>query len=506
MSMHLFENILLLVFIAIAFLQISRRFPIPYPTMLAIAGVLVAALPGSPEFTIDPHLALALFIAPALFDEGYDTSSRGLRNISIPLISLALIAVLLTTLSVARVGLSAGMPLAAAVALGAIVAPPDAAAAAAVLHRFDLPKRTVAILKGEGLLNDAAALLIFGVAVTTIMQPESVGEAVARFALAVPGGVVCGFVIGRAYLIIAKRLAGTLGGTLFEFAAVFGAWISAERLGVSPILTMVVFATTISVAIPSQQSARVRIHSYSVWHSTVFALNVVAFLFVGLQAKTILMQFDSERIGFALMFAASVFVVATVVRILWVLAYGQLIRWIGPAFGYHEFPTVKMSLLVSWCGMRGLITLATALALPAAFPYRDLILLSALAVVLGSLIVQGLSLAPLVKLMNFRPDADGETASMFARTELSKVAITIRGHNQDFASSALVAPSETGVTALDRSLREIHLRTVIAKRLRLNELRASGSIDDDVYREIEQELDWMELAVTPPGKLQILEG
>jgi CPA1 family monovalent cation:H+ antiporter len=504
--MHLFENILLLVFIAIAFLQFSRRFPIPYPTMLAIAGVLVAALPGSPEFAIDPHLALALFIAPALFDEGYDTSSRGLRNISVPLISLALIAVLLTTLSVTWLGLSVGMPLAAAVALGAIVAPPDAAAAAAVLHRFDLPKRTVAILKGEGLLNDAAALLIFGVAVTTIMQPESIGGAVARFALAVPGGIVCGFMIGRAYLIIARRLAGTLGGTLFEFAAVFGAWIFAERLGVSPILTMVVFAMTISVAIPSQQSARVRIHSYSVWHSTVFALNVVAFLFVGLQAKTILMQFDSERIGFALMFATSVFAVVTLVRIVWVLAYGQLIRWIGPVFGYHEFPTVKMSLLVSWCGMRGLITLATALALPAAFPYRDLILLSALAVVLGSLIIQGLSLAPLVKLMNFRSDAAGETASAFARAELSKVAIAIRGHDQDFASSTLAARSGTGATSPDRSLRGIHLATVIAKRLRLNELRASGSIDDDVYREIEQELDWMELAVTPPVRLQILEG
>lgn len=504
--MHLFENILLLVFIAIAFLQFSRRFPIPYPTMLAIAGVLVAALPGSPEFAIDPHLALALFIAPALFDEGYDTSSRGLRNISVPLISLALVAVLLTTLFVAWLGLSAGMPFAAAVALGAIVAPPDAAAAAAVLHRFDLPKRTVAILKGEGLLNDAAALLIFGVAVTTIVQPESVGGAVVRFALAVPGGIACGFVIGRVYLVIAKRLAGTLGGTLFEFAAVFGAWIFAERLGVSPILTMVVFAMTISAAVPSQQSARVRIHSYSVWHSTVFALNVVAFLFVGLQAKTILLQFDSERIGFALSFAGSVFAVVTFVRIVWVLIYGKLIRSIGPAFGYREYPTVKMSLLVSWCGMRGLITLATALALPVDFPYRDLILLSALAVVLGSLIVQGLSLAPLVKLMNFEPDQEIATAILFARQELSKVAVAIRGHDGDFASAATGFSSDNSLAPLETNLAELHLRTVVAKRLRLNELRASGGIDEDVYREIEQELDWMELAVTPAAKLQILEG
>jgi NhaP-type Na+/H+ or K+/H+ antiporter len=170
--MDLFESTLILLFVAIVLLQISRRLAVPYPTMLAMAGVAVAALPWAPGIVMEPQLALALFIAPVLLDAAYDMPPRELWRYSMPLVALAVVAVLLTTAAVAWVAVAlAGIPMAAAVALGAIVAPPDAAAATAMLSRFSLPRRMVTVLKGESLLNDAVAIVIFSTAVALVSAP-----------------------------------------------------------------------------------------------------------------------------------------------------------------------------------------------------------------------------------------------------------------------------------------------------------------------------------------------
>src|SRR5271166_1083849 len=296
-AMALFESTLTLLLAAIALLQVSRRFAIPYPTMLALAGVVVAALPWAPNIGIDPHLALALFIAPALLDAAYDLPPRAIRRNWAPLLALAAIAVLLTTAAVAWAGVAlAGLPLAAAIALGAIVAPPDAAAATAMLDRFALPRRTVTILKGEGLLNDAVALLIFSAAVSATAA-QSLSGIIPALALAVPGGLLLGILIGKVYLVLAARLAGTLGGTLFQFVATFGAWLIADRLRVSAILTMAAYAMTIARYIPERQSPRDRVLSYSVWEVAIFLLNVLAFLLTGMQARAIVMRLDPGQAG-----------------------------------------------------------------------------------------------------------------------------------------------------------------------------------------------------------------
>ena len=172
--MALFESLLTLLIIAALLLQLSRRLSAPYPAMLALAGAGVAIFPWAPHLEIQPRLALTLFIAPVLLDAAYDTAPRELRRYWIPLLSLVVIAVILTTAVVASAGWAiASLPLAAAIALGAIVAPPDAAAAAAVLSQFNLPRRTLHVLKGESLLNDAVALLIFGAAVSAAISPNS---------------------------------------------------------------------------------------------------------------------------------------------------------------------------------------------------------------------------------------------------------------------------------------------------------------------------------------------
>ena len=196
--MALFESVLTLLLLAVLLLQFSRRLRIPYPTTLALAGLAVAALPWAPAISIEPHLVLALFIAPAILDAAFEFPPRAIRRYWMPLLALAVVAVLLTTAAVAWVGVVvAGLPIAAAVALGAIVAPPDAAAAAAMLNKPSLPRSTVTVLKGESLLNDAVALFIFGLALRINATGDEAFHLLPQIAFAIPGGVLLGIVISR---------------------------------------------------------------------------------------------------------------------------------------------------------------------------------------------------------------------------------------------------------------------------------------------------------------------
>ncbi|MGG7578758.1 cation:proton antiporter [Rhizobium sp. Nf11,1] len=513
--MAFFESMLTLLLVAIIFLQFSRKFRVPYPTMLAIAGIIVAAFPWAPEVAIDPRLALALFIAPVLFDAAYDLPPRTLRRNWLPLFSLAAIAVILTAASVAAVGVAmAGLPLAVAVALGAIVAPPDAVAATVMLDRFNLPRQTYVILKGESLLNDAVALLIFSAAVAAATNPAFLTSILAELTLAAPGGLILGYLLGRLYMIVGLKLAGTLGGTLLEFVATFGTWIIAERLHLSAILAIVAYAMVIARYMPERQTARHRIHSYSVWEAAVFLLNVLAFLLMGLQVRQIVLDLDPGRLSFAISLATAVFVTVIVVRLAWVLVYNRAITFLAErGLTTQAAPSFAASLLAGWCGMRGLVTLATALALPIDFHDRDIILLSALAVVLGTLIVQGLTLGPLIRFLKFDPDKSLNRDLTKARVALIDAALAeLEGEDKSTRILRDVYTSEREIAADGRHPREVsrldrQRRSVIAaKRRKLAEMRRADEIDDDVFHALEQELDWAELAVLPPGRDEIVES
>ncbi|AGS23165.1 cation/H+ antiporter protein [Rhizobium etli] len=513
--MAFFESMLTLLLVAIIFLQFSRKFRVPYPTMLAIAGIIVAAFPWAPEVAIDPRLALALFIAPVLFDAAYDLPPRTLRRNWLPLFSLAAIAVILTAAAVAAVGVAmAGLPLAVAVALGAIVAPPDAVAATVMLDRFNLPRQTYVILKGESLLNDAVALLIFSAAVAAATNPAFFTGILAELTLAAPGGLILGYLLGRLYMIVGLKLAGTLGGTLLEFVATFGTWIIAERLHLSAILAIVAYAMVIARYMPERQTARHRIHSYSVWEAAVFLLNVLAFLLMGLQVRQIVLDLDPGRLSFAITLATAVFVTVIGVRLAWVLVYNRTITFLAErGLTTQAAPTFAASLLAGWCGMRGLVTLATALALPIDFHDRDIILLSALAVVLGTLIVQGLTLGPLIRFLKFDPDTSLNRDLTKARVALIDAALAeLEGEDKSTRILRDVYISEREITADGRHPREVsrldrQRRCVIAaKRRKLAEMRRADEIDDDVFHRLEQELDWAELAVLPPGRDEIVES
>ncbi len=521
--MVLFESMLTLLVIALVLLQVSRRWPVPYPAMLALAGVVVAALPWAPEIGIDPSLALALFIAPALLDAAFDFPPRHLRRYWLSLFSLAAVLVLLTTAAVAWLGVVvAGLPLAAAIALGAIVAPPDAAAASAVLARFQLPRATVSVLKGESLLNDAVALLIFSAAVASVAA-GSAGSAAATGAaattpvalwLAAPGGLLLGFVIGKIQVAVSAPLAGSLGGTVSEFVSTFGAWVLAERLHLSAVLSVVALAMTVARYAPEKTAPRDRVHSYSVWDTTVFVLNVLAFLMVGLQARGIVERLSARELWPAMAFAGAVLLVVIVVRIVWVMFYNRVLHFFSIKQGARKVPTLAQGMLTSWCGMRGLVTLATALALPQHFPQRDLIVLSALAVVLGTLVLQGLTLAPLIRVLRFARDESFDHELIAGRIALIDAGMASVDNERGDAAEALRETLKADREAIDAGkhpreaakIDDLTRRSIAAQRARLADLRRSGEMEEDVFHTLEEELDWAELAASPPSSFELVEG
>jgi NhaP-type Na+/H+ or K+/H+ antiporter len=295
--MSFFESLLALMLAAILLSQVSRRLGLPYPAMLAIAGVGVAFIPGAPTILIDPHTALALFIAPVLLDAAYDLPVGTAWKLWRPLFVLAVVSVLATAAVVAWIGWTfAGLPLAAAIVLGAIVAPPDAAAATAVLGTVSLPHRTITVLKGESLFNDATALLLFAGALAVQAKGSFDSGVALQIGIAVPGGILLGIAFSYIMRWLNRLVSGTLGGSLLQFVAAFLVWIIADRLHLSAVLAVVAFAMTMARLPSSESSPRMRVHSFAVWATVVFLLNVLAFLLMGMQARTIVGRMEPERI------------------------------------------------------------------------------------------------------------------------------------------------------------------------------------------------------------------
>ncbi len=256
-----FESLLALLLAAIVLTQVARRLSLPYPAMLAAAGVVVALVPGAPTIPIDPETALAIFIAPALVDAAFDFPLRTARRFWGPLLIFAVLGVLVTTSLVAWLGWAyAGLPIAAAVALGAIVAPPDAAAATAVLSALSIPRNTDSILRGESLFNDATALLLFGAALA-VQSGGGLTPAVGlHLAIAAPGGILLGIAAALLVRRVNRFVTGTLGGNLLQFVNAFIVWIVAERLGLSAVLCIVAFAMTLARSTDIASSPRMRVH------------------------------------------------------------------------------------------------------------------------------------------------------------------------------------------------------------------------------------------------------
>jgi monovalent cation/hydrogen antiporter len=529
--MYVFEIIIALLLGGALLAALSRRIGTPYPAMVALAGAGLALVPGTPTLILDPELALTLFVAPVLLDAAFDASPRDLRANWRSVAGLALGAVALTIAVVAVVtrALVPDMPWAAAIALGAIVAPPDAAAATAVLKQLRPPHRLLVILEGESLFNDASALLVYRLAVAaTLAGALSPASVVPTLFIVTVGSVVLGFALSRFLLFFNSRIQDVATAVVVQFCGTFAVWILAERLHLSGILTVVVFAMVTSRRAADLIPARIRIPSYAVWEFAVFVLNVLAFILVGFQLKGILGRIDRGTLIEYAVVAAAVSAAAIVARIAWVSGAAAFSRWWcrpGPGGAPVRHDRVGLSkraaAVVGWCGMRGIVTLAAALALPtgsgdgAPFPYRDLILFTAFSVVLGTLVLQGITLRPLMNALHLEDDGSVEREVKLARVETLRagLAATTELPGEDISGllrrryEVLLRRAESDLTAGDGTpnaqaaddfrtfnVDEAIVRTATsAERQRLLALRADGTIGDAAFQRVEQELDWEEL-------------
>ena len=508
-----FEWIIGLLLGAVVLSALARRIKVPYPTFLAIGGALLTLAPHTPSWTLEPDLALALFVAPVLLDAAFDTSLRDLRNNWLPVTMLVIAAVGVTTAAVALLAhwLRPDMPWSVAIALGAIVAPPDAAAAIAVLRQVNLPYRILKILEGESLLNDASALLVYRIAVgATAVEHFRWSSFAPQVMLTLAGSLVAGYLFARISLSLSKRVSEAPSAIITQFAGTFTVWIVAERLGLSGILTIVIYAVTLARFAPARTPARLRVPTYAVWETVVFVLNVSAFMLIGMQLGPIWSHLnESVRMEYCI-FAASVLAVVIVARIAWVMFYGAAFRVMAalgsvPSGLATSVPTIKRGLVVSWCGMRGIVTLAAAFALPEAFPYRDLILLTAFAVVLGSLVIQGLTLRPLIVALQLADENPVAAEAARARTTVYRAALNeIESDPSEEAEilrleyRALLLRAEAdpdgGVASSELPADPLRRRALGVARQSLLTLRRSEEIGDDAFHQIEEELDRAELS------------
>ena len=502
--MPTFELVLTLLLGGGALALAAPRIGVPWPVLLAIAGTALAFIPGVPAVTLDPRLALALFVAPALADAAFDASPRDLRDNWKPVSGLVLVVVCLTVAAVTLVArlLMPSLPWQAGLALGAIVAPPDAAAAAAVFGTMALPHRLKTILEGESLLNDATALLIYRYAISAAAGAMTIWTAPLAV-VAVIGGIVLGIVLARAMHAVLRRVEDGAPAVLMQFLGTFGAWILADWLDLSAVLTMVAFGMTLARHAPADTSPRHRRASYAVWEVAVFVLNVLAFILVGLQLRGVLLDLETRAEG-TFAFAAAILATVILVRIAWVMSFNAAVRWKNARFGHVTarpmvLPSVAGGIVISWCGMRGMVTLAAALALPEDFAQRDLIVLAAFAVVLGTLIIQGLTLRPLMALLHLPQDDRPSDEAAFAREQAAKAALEALGSDRDAPAGRILAKQyearlqkgETE-TADVTGLMRLRRRALAAERQHLALLRAEGQIGDDAFHRLEEELDWAE--------------
>jgi CPA1 family monovalent cation:H+ antiporter len=463
--MATFEVLLGLLAASVALALVARRLHVPLAVVLVLGGMALALVPGLPTVELDPQLVLALFLPPLLQASAYRTDWPAFRFNLRPILLLALGAVLFTALVVAATAklLVPDLPWAAAVALGAIVAPPDAVAAASVLKDFRIPKRIVTVLEGESLLNDASSLVLYRFAVAATMAGSvSFGEASLSFVLSAAGGTVVGWLVGRAAMWIFTHLEDTLLDILVTFLAGFAAYIAAEQLHVSGVLAAVACGLVLGRQQHAAFTAQTRLESGAVWSFVEFVLTALVFILIGLELRQLLIRLEDEVQSLWQLAGLGAAVSAALIasRFVWLFPATWLPRALSAGLRERDpMPPWSHVTVLSWAGMRGVVSLAAALALPAEFPGRDIILFLAFCAILATLVLQGTTLGPLIRHLGVSEPAD-EPANPAVTPEAIEARSTAAAAAMDAVAEKLDDPEHADVA--EDLLRDLRVR---AKRV-----------------------------------------
>jgi len=495
--------------VVVAITALARRLPVPTPILQVAAGLLVGMVPGVAIPRLEPDIVFFVFLPPVLWAAAFFTSLREFKANLRPIGFLAIGLVLATSAAVAVVAraLMPGLPWSVAIALGAIVSPPDAVAASAIVTRLPVPRRAVVILEGESLVNDASALILYRSAVAAAVTGAfSWGESVVRFFIDAGVGSLIGVLVAWLIIKAARWTRDALAETLLTLAAPYVAWLAAETLHVSAVLACVAGGLYLRQHFSTAVAPMSRLQTRTVWDLVVFLLNAMIFLLLGVQFGELLRSIPAGSLGNVARTGGIIGAVVILVRLAWV----PLLAAIPRPFGTRrrgERPRWRSVMLVSWTSMRGIVSLATALALPLAvvggapFPYRSEIVLVTMSVIVMTLVVQGLTLAPLIRALAFAPDGAHHEEERLARLEAARRSAEALedlsrepwadARDVDWLRSELrdrlrLLDHHNGAPEGRRRLRAEMMR---AERRMLIRLRNEGAISDDVLRDLEQELD-----------------
>jgi monovalent cation/hydrogen antiporter len=412
---------------------LARSLSVPYPIVLVLGGAVLGFVPGLPEVKLDPEVVLVVFLPPLLYGASIYTNSNDLRaNLrGLTLNAVGLVLVTMCVIAWAAHALIPEMPWEAAFVLGAIVSPTDPLAATAIMRRLDAPRRLVSSIEGEGLFNDATALVAYRVAVVAVVAGSfSLADAGLRFALGAAGGVAIGLAVGWAVAEIRKRTADAQVNVTISLLTGYAAFVPADAVGASGVLAAVTAGIYLGVRAPRILPARIRLQSGFVWDILDFVINAILFVLIGLQLHAVVDGLSGYAASTLIAYALAVSGVVVLTRIIWFFTVPYLIRAIDrrPAQRARRVGAADR-LVVAWSGMRGAVSLAVALALPLTteagdeFPQRDLIIFLTFAVIFSTLVVQGLSLPALIRRLGVSDGGADAEEEIRARLVATKAAL-----------------------------------------------------------------------------------
>jgi CPA1 family monovalent cation:H+ antiporter len=527
------EAILVLLVAVAALATLAARIGVPYPILLVLGGLVLGFVPALPRVELDPEVVFLLFLPPLLYVSALFTSWRDFRANLRPISLLAVGLVLMTTCAVAAVAhWGVGLPWAAAFALGAIVSPTDAIAATAIAQRLGVPRRIVTVLEGESLVNDATGIVAYRIAVAAVVTGTfSLWQAGLQFAVGAIGGIAAGLVVGRAILWARRHVSEDPSAqNTVSLLTPFAAYLLAEELPpylwhdllhlpgelhFSGVLAVVATGLYLGRRAPHFVSAETRLQGYAFWELVTFLLNGLIFSLIGLQLGGIVEGLSEYSVATLILYAGLISLTVVIVRFLWVFPATYVPRWASRSLRERDpSPPWQAVSVVSWTGMRGVISLAAALALPlttetgAPFPGRDLILFLTFCVILATLVVQGLSLPALIRALGLEDDGSQEREELRGRIEVAEAALArieelaaedwvreetaerVRGlYNYRRSRFSSRFDGDDGLeersAAYQRLMREV-LRT---QRKKLIQLRDEGRIGDEAMHRIERDLD-----------------
>jgi Na+/H+ antiporter len=498
----------------------ARRTSVPPSIFLVLVGLGLGFLPGMPRVALRPDLVLSLLLPPLLYTSGVGMSWRGFKANLRPILLLAVGCVLFTALVVATLAHNLlGLPWAVGFVLGAVVSPPDAVAPMAIARRFALPRRILIILEGEGLVNDATALILFSFAITAVLEGGGIPvmSAVTGFFAVVGGEILWGLAVGWGMLRLRRWVQEPRVEIVLALLTPFAAFWVPESLGGSGVLATVVAGLFVSWNGPRFISPATRLQGFFVWDLVAYLIEGVIFLLTGLQAPLILDHLDTahwQRFGLA---AATVCVTVIVVRFVWVFAATYLPRLVWPPLRRQgPAPSWQSVFLIGFTGIRGVVSLAAVLSIPlmagdAPFPERDLLLLVTFAVILVTLVGQGFTFPWLIQILGLadagrlesnaakRQEVAGRVAAIdaaLARLDEMEGAVSspatvamLKRRHADRRAYFMAACEDIIKGEVALSSAALQLRFLEAERTAMNKLYRDGALTDDARRRIERELD-----------------